>query len=74
MLGPLTEAFKMEGISTDCMTGSSDIALDYLHVTDCTKKPNDLFFLHFQLILASCLCFCFASFDNELNTDEKPLH
>lgn len=37
MFGPLHETFKMEGVSTDCSTRCSGIALDDLSVADRTK-------------------------------------
>ena len=36
MLGPLTETFQVEGVSADSVARSSGIALDYLHMADCT--------------------------------------
>ena len=50
MLGPLTETLEVESISADCMAGSSDIALDYLHVTDGTEKIFILIiFFHYYI-------------------------
>lgn len=36
VLGPLTKAIQMKSVFTDSGTGSSDIAFDDLHMTDCT--------------------------------------